>query len=444
VSPADIPLTDAGNAERLVAQHGRDLRYVPEVGWHTWDGRRWRPDADGEVIRRMIKTIRSLAATAPVSRQGPLAKHVIRSEERGRLNAAVALASVSEAVIAPASSLDSSPMLLNVANGTIELESGRLRGHDRDDLLTKLAPVEYNPGASAPTWQRFLRKIFDENEDLIGFVQRAVGYSLTARTDEQVLFLPHGSGANGKSTFLEALRAGLGEYAQQAPAEMFMERRGDGVRNDVARLRGARFLAAVETSEGRRLDETLVKRVTGGDTVAARHLYREYFEFVPVAKLWLATNHLPEIRGGDEAIWRRVRLIPFDVFIPEHERDASLGRRLRGELPGVLRWAVEGAVNWCERGLGNSAAVVNATEDYRDNMDALGAFIAEKCMEEPSAEISASELFNAYGYWAASANEEQLTKKAFGLRLRERGFKATRDGQARFYKGLRLRTESDA
>jgi putative DNA primase/helicase len=371
-------------------------------------------------------------------------RHLARSEQQQRLAAAVALAAVDARIVASVDAFDRDPWLLNVANGTLELRTGDLRPHRREDLLSKLAPVEFDRAAEAPTWMRFLDRIFNSDQELIAFVQRALGYSLTGLTIEQVLFLLHGSGANGKSTLLETFRRLLGDYAQQAPAETFLEQRAGGIRSDLARLPGARLVSAVETGEGRRLDEALVKQLTGGDTIAARRLYREFFEFRPVFKLWIATNHLPEVRGADEAIWRRIRLVPFNVTIPESERDSRLDEKLAREASGILRWLVDGCQAWRQQGLGVTECVAAATAGYRSTMDVLGCFIEERCVQRPDATVKTSELYTLYTYWADAHGEEKLTQKAFGLRLRERGFQPGRTNGTRFYRGLGVAQEGDA
>lgn len=441
-APLAFLLTDLGNAERLVAQHGHDLRFVPGRGWHVWDGRRWRRDDDGELNRRIKLTVRAMQAEASAvddatSRKRLLA-HALRSEAHPRLTAAVARAESDAAIIARGDQLDVDPMLLNVQNGTVDLTVGELVAHDRDRLLTKLAPVEFSHEAQAPLWQAFLDRVFAGDRNLIDFVQRVVGYGLTGSIEEQVLFLLYGRGANGKTTFVETLRALLGDYAQQTPADTFLERREGGIPNDLARLPGARFVAAVETGEGRRLAETLLKRLTGGDMISARFLRQEYFEFTPTFKAWIATNHRPEIRGTDDAIWRRICLIPFEVTIPENERDLQLAPKLRAELPGILRWAVEGCLAWRDHGLTRATAVSTATAVYRADMDLLGSFLDERCIVAAGASVKSSVLYNAYGYWCASTGERDLTQKAFSLRLDERGFTRRKKKDGAWYDGLGL------
>jgi putative DNA primase/helicase len=449
VEPKTWPLTDLGLSERLVSEHGGDLRFVPGGGgWHAWDGVRWRRDTSGEVMRRAKMTVRAMEAEAAAleddSARKRLLAFALRSEAEARLRAAISLAESDEDVIAEPDELDASPLLLNAENGVLHLESGDLLAHDRALLLTKLAPAEYDPSAEAPRWQAFLERIFAGDRDLIGFIQRAVGYSLTGLTREQVVFILYGSGANGKTTFVEAIRALLGDYAQQTPAETFLERR-DTIPSDIARLRASRFVAAVETPEGRRLNETMVKRLVGGDTVTARFLRQEWFEFVPRFKAWIATNHRPVIRGTDEAIWRRIRLVPFTVTIPEKERDPELRVKLLGELPGILRWAVEGCGDYLRDGLGEAEPVKAATAAYRSDSDLVGSFIEELCVVRPDVKAKAGDLYAAFVAWCEQAGErERLTQKAFTQRLTERGFESKRDERARWRLGIGLAAEERA
>jgi putative DNA primase/helicase len=336
--------------------------------------------------------------------------------------------------------------LFNAENGTIDLQKrAYLRPHERGDLLTKRSRVPFIPSARCPTWEAFLFRVMDGNEDLVRFLQRAVGYSLTASTREQVLFLLWGSGANGKSTFMEILRLILGDYAMQAEFSTFLKQDSEAVRNDIARLVGARLVAAVETESGLPLAEALVKQMTGGDVVTARFLFKEYFEFRPTFKVWLAANHKPIIRGTDHGIWRRIRLIPFIVTIPENERDPDLGEKLKAELPGILAWAVKGCLDWQEQGLGVPEKVRSATAAFRDEMDVLGGFLTDLCVVENEATGKSAELYAAYKKWAEENGERVMSQKSLAMRLVERGFEPCKGTLgARCWRGLRLRSGGTA
>jgi putative DNA primase/helicase len=440
--------TDLGNAERFEAYAGQRLRFVfPWCAWMHFDGARWVRDADGEALRAARDTLRATAAQAAAlpdpDERVALIKHATDGEAIARVNAMLSLAQP----LLPVSPdrLDADPDLLTCANGTIDLRSGLLRAHDRADLITRRAPVAFDPQAACPRWEAFLDRVLGGSAALQRFVQRAVGYTLTGHTREQVLFLLYGVGANGKSTFLETLRAALGEYSAVADFNTFQKREGDGARNDLARLAGARLVSAVEAEAGRPLAEALVKQLTGGDTITARFLFREFFDFKPVFKLWLAANHKPPISGGDHGIWRRIRLIPFTVTIPEAERDPRLGQKLQDELPGVLAWAVRGCLAWRAEGLGAPPEVEAATASYRSEMDALGPFLDECAAADPGHRLTARALYEAYEHWCAANGERAKSQKAFAMGLRERGFEAVKGGKGvRCWEGLRLRTDEPA
>lgn len=438
VSPDAFAWNDTGNSERLIERHGADLLFLhPWSKWLTWDGRRWKVDDTGEVMRRAKATADAMLE-AGLATDRKFAAFALKSGGDRGIRAMVALAQSGRPVLPE--QLDTDPWVLNTLSGTLDLRSGELRPHRPEDLLTKLAPVEYDADAGCPRWLAFLDRIMGGNAELIGFLQRAIGYSLTGSTREQVLFVLHGGGSNGKSTFVETLRAGLGDYAMQSPAETLLDRR-EGVPNDIARLRGARLVSAIETSEGRKLAEAMVKQMTGGDTIPARFMRAEWFEFTPEFKLWLATNHLPTVRGTDEAIWRRIRLVPFTVTIPERERDGELAAKLRDELPGILAWAVKGCLAWQEDGLGYPDDVRKATADYRADMDVLGGWIADCCRVDENAGATSAALYESYTTWCDLNRERALSKKALGLRLRERGFAVDRTGKARGWAGIGLLSE---
>lgn len=324
--------------------------------------------------------------------------------------------------------LDAHPWLLNCQNGTLDLHTGKLLHHRREHLLTKQVPLAHDPEARCPRWLGFLAEITDNKRDLADFLQRVVGYALTGDTGEQVLFFLHGAGANGKTTFLETVKAMLGDYGQQAEFSTFLTRQYDSVRNDVARLAGARFVAAVEAESGRRLSEVLVKQLTGGDTVVARFLYAEHFEFHPQFKLFLAGNHKPEIRGTDPGIWRRILLLPFTVTIPKEKQDKRLLQKLRVELPGILSWAVQGCLRCQKRGLDPPKIVLAATNAYRQEEDVIGSFLTECCVQRRDTRSTAKDLYSALQQWCEENGEFVPTQKAFGQRLRERGFQRCRGG----------------
>lgn len=444
-------LTDLGNAQRLAHMHGEDIRYVYE--WNRWlvfTGKRWEVDRCGHVERKAKTTVRSIDAEASMTededRRKALRRFANTSEAKNRIRAMMELARSEPEVPVTAEELDADLWLLNCANGTLDLRTGRLRDHRREDLLTKHAPVEYDPNAEAPAWEAFLERVLPSAE-LRGFVQRAVGYSLTGDTRERVLFILHGMGRNGKSTILEAIREALGAedgYALKTPAETLMAKPAGGIPNDVARLKGARFVSASETEKDRRLAESLVKEMTGNDTMSARFMRAEWFEFRPTHKVWLATNHKPEIKGNDPGIWDRIRLVPFNVRIPDDEIDRELPEKLKAELPGILAWAVRGCLDWQREGLGEPEEVRVATDAYRDEMDTLAAFIGDRCVVHPNAEVASSALYEAYQNWCEESGERAEKKRNFGTQLTDRGFERDRGtGNVHIRRGIGLRSDRE-
>jgi putative DNA primase/helicase len=438
-------LTDLGNSERFVADHGEDVRYCYPWGkWLVWSGARWERDDSGKAHKLAKETVRGIyreaADAEDEGRRKELAKHATRSEAEAKIRAMLELAK-SELPVSP-EELDANPMLLNTENGTVDLRFGALREHRREDLITKIAPVPFDPDAAAPAWEGFLERVLP-SEDLREFVRRASGYSATGDTSEQVMFINHGAGNNGKSTFQEALAAALGDYSMRAPTEMLMAKRSGGVPNDVARLKGARFVTASETEEGRRLAESLVKDLTGQDTISARFMRAEFFDFRPTHKLWLSTNHKPEIRGTDNAIWRRIRLVPWAVTVPPAERDRKLPNRLRRELPGILAWIVRGCMEWHRTGLRVPDEVRRATGEYRAEMDVLAGFLEECCVVRERERSYSRELYAAYKRWSEDSGERPESQKRLAGRLSERGFLNDRDSRTgrMMWFGLSLKDE---
>ena len=464
------PDTDWGNAERLVERHGADIKYCAKLkGWHVWDGFRWVLDESGEILRRAADTVRAYheeaaAALAEKKKQIRLvedlageaaalkkeldelkaqARFAKQSENKARLSAMVELAASQAGVaIADPDKFDANPWLLNVENGTIDLREHRLLPHRREDLLTKIAPVAYDPNAECPRWERFVHEIMGGDEELVRYLQKAIGYSLTGSTREQIWFLLYGSGANGKSVFLNTIQELLGDYAQQASSSLMLSRREEGgaPSSDIAGVRGARFVCVIETEEGRRMAENVVKQLTGGDPIKARFLYKDEFEFKPICKLWMATNHKPVVRGTDYGFWRRVRMIPFTVQIPPEKRDKDLPDKLRKEFPGILRWALEGLRMYQEEGLGLPAKVEAATQEYKEEMDGLGAFLTECCdTSDPLVKTGVRELYRAYTNWCYENGETPMKQRMLGKRLKERGFQQDRLNDGRFaWLGIKL------
>jgi putative DNA primase/helicase len=445
-------LTDSGNAERFAQQHREWARYCwAWRSWLLWTGTHWRRD-EGDGALRLAKAVAKNIylevehAPSPAERER-IAKWAIATESEKRLRAMLALAQAEPAIPVRPEELDVDPWALNVQNGTLDTRTSVLRAHRREDLISRCLPVMYDPAATCPLWRATLERILDGHADLIRYFQKAIGYSCTGDTTEQVLFVLWGAGANGKTTILSTAATLLGDYALSTRPETFMVKNGDGIPNDVAQLKGRRLVIAVEAEAGQRLAEGLVKSMTGGgDTLTARFMRAEFFQFTPTFKIFLATNHKPAIRGTDHAIWRRIRLLPFTVTIPDGEQDRQLPEKLKAELPGILAWAIEGARRWHAEGLGVPDVVRVATEVYRADMDILGDFLRDRCVLEADAQVAAGELFQAYESWSHSAGEKALSGRTFGLRLKDRGFVPIRIGveSSQGWTGLRLRTLLDS
>lgn len=422
-------LTDLGNARRLVRLHGQDIKYVQPFKnpWLVWDDQRWSKDDAGEVprfakhvVREMYKEANSQAETDEAQ---SLLKHAHKSESVGRIKGMIELAATEPEISTVKDIFDTDPWLLNIENGTVDLRTGELRTHRREDLLTRMAPVEYRKGAKHPLWTKFLRTITDGDQGLMDYLQAAVGYSLTGDVREQCLFFCWGSGQNGKSTFLETIRELLGDYSQQAEFSTFLQRRSEGPRNDIARMQGMRFITAVEASGSRHFDEEVLKQLTGGDRVTARRLYEESFEFESTHKLFLAANHKPHINQQTEAIWRRIRLIPFTVYIKPKDRDDELREKLAGELSGILNWALEGCLRWQQDGLHEPERVREATASYREEEDLVGEFFDSECVLDPRAWTKASDLFQGFTNWwreTRGLHAKPPTPQWFGRAVSER------------------------
>lgn len=426
VSP-DIPTeNDIGNARRYAREHADCLLYDYSRGsWLHYDGRRWREDDTGEAERRAKQTADRLWTEAGriTSRKerDRAAAHALRTMSARAISAMLALAR-SELAVRP-DGFDADPMLFNCMNGTLVLKTGELRPHHRDDFITKLSPVEFDPDAEAPTWIAFLNRVFDSNATLIDFIRRWSGYCLTGHTSEHRLLFAHGGGRNGKTTLIEALQFALGDYAVTVESDLLMAKKTQSHTTGLTDLRGARLAVSPETESGARLAEVQVKSLTGGDRITARRMRENNVTWTPTHKLVQIGNHRPRIRGTDEGIWSRICLLPFTVTIPGRERDSKLTDKLRAEASGVLAWAMRGCLEWQERGLDEPDVVKAATSSYRESSDSLAPFIAERLVVIPGGSVTVKNLFTAYRLWCDDAKETPLGKVTFNELLRERGFK---------------------
>ncbi|MCL4502029.1 MAG: phage/plasmid primase, P4 family [Deltaproteobacteria bacterium] len=449
-------MSDLGNARRLVALHGRDLLYSHlSKKWFIWSGKNWAVDSSGEVERRAKSTVgeiyREAAEATDLKVREALGKWALACEDSKRIIAMMRLAQSEPGMPVAPAQFDADSWLLNCQNGTVDLRTGELKPHDPADLLTCLAPVDYEPDRPCPEWEKFLYQVMlveerpEVADDMVNFLLRALGYSLTGSCQEQCLFMLWGAGANGKSTLLELIAKVLGTYSRNTPVETLLARnKGGEIPTDVARLDGPRFVTAKEVDRGRRLSESLVKELVGQDTITARFLYGEYFDFKPQFKLWIATNNKPRISGSDNSIWRRIMFLPFLLNVPKEEQDAELPEKLWAEAPGILAWLVRGCLLWQEMGLDPPQEVLEATAEYRAEMDVLAEFLEAKCLKGGTLAVSAADLYKAYQDWAEEqglTEKERLKKRSFGLALGEHGFQSFKSGGGvRSWRGLGLRT----
>ena len=438
--------SDDANASLFLKLHGKDLKYCSTwEKWLLWTSSHWQLDDNLDIFKWAADVPKSLyqdAANCNDSKtRRSFAELAHRLEAVSRRNAML-IASKHQVAIRH-SELDTHSFLLNCANGTVNLKTGQLDPHQRRNLITHTTPVVYDPAATAPTWLQFLQGVFQGDHSLIQFIQKAVGYSLTGDVREQVLFICHGVGSNGKSVFLNILRKLLGSLALQAAPDLLMADKQRRHPTEQADLFGKRLVVCQETEENRRFNETLVKQLTGGEAVRARKMHEDFWEFNPTWKLWLSTNHRPEVRGTDHAIWRRIRLIKFNVkfYDPgegEPIKDLTMEDRLTAELPGILTWAVTGCLTWQREHLQTPAAVKTATESYRQDMDVLAAFLTECCVTHRHCEASAADLYLAYTQWCERSGEFAEKQRKFGMRLTERGYERY-SNNGTWYRGVGLK-----
>jgi putative DNA primase/helicase len=441
-----IQYTDTTNAFRLFGKYGTDIRYnAPWKKWLVWNGKYWELDEGYLVHDKGLQMIRGIYAellkTADYRERYELEKHAVQSESARRRKAFIEVASWIPDLNVKTDNLDPNPWLLNVENGTVDLKTGGLREHRQEDMITKIARVTYDKNADCPIWKKFLMEIMNYNAELIRFIQTAVGWAVTGNTSEQTMFILFGTGANGKSTFLNTIMNLLGDYAIATPTETFMKKNGDQITNDIARLRGARFVTTTEAEQGRRLSEPLIKQITGNDRMTARFLYGEFFNFTPAFKIFMATNHKPVIKGTDHGIWRRIKLIPFTTRIPEEQQDRQLEEKLREEAAGILNWILEGAARWMVERLRTPQIITSATDEYRGEMDVIGNFIKERCVQGPDCTIKARELFKCYQDWCDDNNEHACSERFLSLRLKELGIEQKRYGDGRYWQSFGIKME---
>jgi putative DNA primase/helicase len=468
-------LTDQGNAAWLAHLHGQDLRYCWATStFYWWDGTRWVADTHGKVdwwTRDVAHKLYELAAgfnTAAAglnnraaaepdpdgskrladaaAKMSNLAQAYTKwgrnSESSERMSAMLRCVKSEPGITVQARDFDRHPWLINCLNGTLDLGTGQLREHRREDLITHVLPFGYDPDARLPLWDWFLERA-QRNPQVIGFLARAVGYSATGLTTEEKLFFCYGDGSTGKSTFLQAIAATLGPYAATADFEAFLQKdRSAGHSADIARLAGKRMVIGIEVDEGKKLAEALVKQLTGGDIITASHKYQDAFEFRPTFSLWLAANHRPRVRADDKAMWRRISMTPFDQVIPEEERDPQVKAQLTDPQiagPAILAWIVQGCLEWQVMGLCPPQEVIEATEEYRREMSPVTEFIDTWMVVQEGAQADNTDTYQQYLKWAADNGiRYPLKQKAFTQAMKALGHQQDRKNHSRYWVGLGL------
>jgi putative DNA primase/helicase len=361
----------------------------------------------------------------------------MRTESRDRRNAMIDLAAKERDIVTLIDEYDQDQWLFNVQNGTIDLKTGALLPYDPAKMMTKISPVAYDPEAKCPLWDKFLARVQGNDQQMVDFLSRAVGYTLTGDAGIQAMFFLHGDGCNGKGVFTSAIRLLMGSYADNASFDTFVTQKNDGrIRNDLAKLVGARYVTASESQDGNHLDESLIKSLTGGDPITTRFLHKEFFTYYPQFKLWMSSNYKPAIHGLDWGIWRRVKMIPFEVIIPDEERDEQLTDKLKGELPGILNWALKGLADCLKFGMMYPDKVNAATQQYRESQDIVGQFLRAKCFLEPNMSTRVTGLYLSYKNWAADTKEFVLKERKFGDAMRRRGFVVEHKHDGNHYIGV--------
>lgn len=438
----DEHLTELGYALRFVRRHGGKVRFVvPWNRWLIWDGKRWVPDTDGYVFRCMKVIAREVHTR--LIRGGGYDKDTLRAAKRAEsssgIKGALVLASTETEIAIVPGQLDAHPYLLNCRNGIVDLRTGELRGHDPALLLTKMTGGAYVPGADGPVFAKFFERI-QPDQGMRQFIGRLLGLSLEGKVTAHILPVFYGDGANGKSTLVDAVMNALGDYADATDPDLLRARTFDAHPTGVADLFGLRLALVHESDAGHRLAEGTVKRLTGGDKLKARRMREDFWSFDPSHTFVMLTNHKPKVGGTDEGIWRRLRLIPFEVVIPAAERDEDLGARLADEADAVLTWLVEGYRDWAANGLGEPKQVVEATQGWRAESDALGRFLAEMCLQGPPFSVRSGQLFAAWEKWCAAEREDSGSLRSFGDAMKLKGFENHRSNGIH-WKGIGLQTE---
>jgi len=444
---SEFRTTDLGNAKRFEKLFKNRLIFNCTRGkWYEWVGHHWKQDEKNAVrlyTEEVIQQIKDESGDSSNTKLKKLLKaHVDQLESRAKIDNMLNLAQDRLAVLA--SDLDKNPWLMGCANGTIDLKKGELRDSEQSDLITRTASVKFDAKAKAPRWLKFLEEIFLGKKDVIHFVHKSLGYTLTGLTSEQVLFLLWGTGWNGKSTFLEAIRYIVNDYSISIASASLMESKsaGNNASGDIARLQGVRFATTTESKQSGNVDEERIKLLVSSDAITARFLYQEEFEFKPEFKLWVGCNHRPNIKGTDTGIWRRIRLVPFTAKFPPEKRERGLEERLKGESEGILAWMVAGCLLWQKEGLIPPEEVTKATEEYRNEMDTIGSFLSSKCLVGESHKCHPAQFYAEYKSWSEGSGEWAVSLQKLLSKLRDRGIYEVKNRSGSMIHGVGVRTRS--
>lgn len=447
----DRRLTDAGNAELIRDLYGNRIRYDHRRSrWLVWKDNMWVSDKEAIINRLAIKSARRRFKQAVEIKDKELREKVARwsisSENRGKVDAATYLLRSLDPVSDKGEEWDQDPMLLSVENGIIDLTTGEIRSGKPEDKITMCANAKYDKSAICPRWLKFLDEVFEGNIELIDYIQRALGYSITGKTTEQAVFFCFGVGSNGKSVMFETINEILGDYGYTAPATLFQRNQYNTSSNDAAAIEFKRFLINSEVLSATRINEQRLKKWSGGDKETARYLYSEYFTFRPVCKIWLFVNHKPVVEDESLGFWRRMRLIPFNRIFKPNEQDPELIDKLREEKSGILNWLIDGCLMWQEKGLRDTPQVIReATQLYREENDVLAEFISQQCTEDPESKTLSTILYQEYSRWANNSGltgRDILSVTKFGIKMTDK-FVKRRTGDGVFYIGVRLKTSQN-
>ncbi len=445
IGPEFTDLTQLWSAGRFVSDHRDGVLWCQAQRiFYLWDGKRWRADDVLDVQVKAKETITRLMRDAvgikDHKKQAAYLQFAMRLQRRDQMDAMLDLAK--PYLPARVSDFDRDPMLFNCANGTLDLHTGALREHRREDMMTKASPATYDPAATCPLFDKFLDRIMAGDQDRIRYLQKVLGYALTGDVREDIFVVFHGQGNNGKNTLVNTARDIMGNYARIAAPKLFIYTKYENHPAEVADLLGARLVIVGETDQGQRLNAARIKAHTGKDRIKARNFYQDFFEFDPTHKIIWMTNHRPVIRDTTFAMWRRVRLVPFTVEIPERERDRTLGNKLKAEASGIFRWLVEGCLLWQQEGLESPEAVKTATKDYQAESDPIGRFLTERCALSPHASVKRVDLYAAFVRWSEQEGDKYPVRtREFAVRLREQGFDDRKSHGERTWKGVGLAPE---